>query len=74
MENEGAEGLVGLIIIAVWVLVFIVPAAKVLRRVGFSGWWSILAVVPLVGIIAFWIFAFVRWPIDKAANPLATGR
>jgi hypothetical protein len=59
------ENLVGLIVVTLYVLVLIVPIAKVLRRVGFSGWWSILALVPLAGFIGLWIFAFARWPIDQ---------
>ena len=57
-----------LIVFALYGLVFVIPISKVLRRVGFSGWWSILAVLPLVGIIALWVFAFVRWPIERAAR------
>jgi predicted PurR-regulated permease PerM len=61
------------LILSVWVwalfaLVLVVPVSKVLRRVGFSGWWSVLALVPLVNIIALWAFAFMRWPIEQAAR------
>jgi uncharacterized membrane protein YhaH (DUF805 family) len=59
------EGIATLLVLTLYVLVLIVPAVKVLRRVGFSGWWSILIFVPLVNIIALWIFAFGRWPIDE---------
>jgi hypothetical protein len=48
------------------VVVLVVPFSKLLRRVGFSGWWSILAVVPLVNLAALWVLAFIRWPIDHA--------
>jgi hypothetical protein len=59
------EGIATLLVLTLYVLVLIVPAVKVLPRVGFSGWWSILIFVPLVNIIALWIFAFGRWPIDE---------
>ena len=58
------DALAGLMVIVLYLLIFIVPAAKILARVGFSGWWSLLAVVPLIGLIGVWVFAFVRWPID----------
>ena len=35
---------------------------RILHRTGFSGWWIILMFVPLVNVIMFWIFAFIRWP------------
>lgn len=60
MEDQ----VITLTVLTLYVLVLIVPIAKVLRRVGFSGWWSILALVPVVGFIGLWIFAFIRWPID----------
>jgi hypothetical protein len=59
------DALAGLMVIVLYLLILIVPAAKILTRVGFGGWWSILAVVPLAGLIGVWVFAFVRWPIDN---------
>ncbi len=32
------------------------------RKAGFSGWWVVLAVVPIVGLVLLWTFAFIRWP------------
>jgi len=63
MENQG-EGAFALLMVALYVAAIIVPVAKVLRRVGFSGWWSILALVPLVNFVALWFFAFMKWPRD----------
>jgi len=33
-----------------------------LRKAGFSGWWALLSVLPVVNIVLLWIFAFARWP------------
>jgi hypothetical protein len=33
-----------------------------MQRAGFSPWWSLLALVPGVNVIALWLFAFGRWP------------
>ena len=74
MDDQGYKGLISLIVIALYVLVFVIPIAKVLRRVGFSGWGSILAVVPLLGIIGLWIFAFMRWPLDDKPRAIASER
>jgi uncharacterized membrane protein YhaH (DUF805 family) len=38
-----------------------VPVAKVLHRTGFSRWLSLLILIPLVNIVALWIFAFGAW-------------
>jgi hypothetical protein len=33
-----------------------------MQRAGFSPWLSLLALVPVVNVIALWLFAFGRWP------------
>ena len=50
-------------------VVALVVVAEILGRVGFSGWWSLLAVVPLLNVILLWVFAFTDWPnLPKRAN------
>jgi hypothetical protein len=36
--------------------------------VGIGGAWSLLLIVPVVGMIAYWAFAFMKWPIDDRAE------
>ncbi|MDB5731036.1 MAG: rane protein [Variovorax sp.] len=36
-----------------------IPAA---RKAGFSAWWVVLSLVPLMGIVLLWLFAFAKWP------------
>jgi uncharacterized membrane protein YhaH (DUF805 family) len=44
-------------------LILVVPPVwKILSRVGYSGWWSLLALIPIVNLIALWMFAFGQWP------------
>jgi hypothetical protein len=54
-----------LLSVAAMVLIYGIPAMRVVRRVGFSSWWGLLAAVPLINIIALWVFAFRDWPIEK---------
>jgi len=50
-------------------LLLLVPISKVLSRLGISPWLSILFLVPVVGYVAIWIFAFARWPkVDERAT------
>ena len=35
---------------------------NILAKAGFSRWWFLILWVPLVNIVAIWIFAFKRWP------------
>ena len=53
---------VRLVIVIVVAVVYFVPLVKILNKAGYSGWWSLLVVVPLVNIVMFWVFAFADWP------------
>jgi uncharacterized membrane protein YhaH (DUF805 family) len=39
---------------------------RILNKAGYSGWWSLLMLVPLVNIVMIWVFAFADWPALKA--------
>jgi membrane protein required for beta-lactamase induction len=41
-----------------------IPVAQILRRTGFSRWLALLILIPLVGIVALWIFAFGAWRVE----------
>jgi ATP/ADP translocase len=49
-------------------LIFVIPAVKILRKVGYSGWWVITSLIPIVNIVMFWLFAFARWPLEERAG------
>jgi type II secretory pathway component PulF len=59
-----------------WLIVLIVfavpniPAYWVLRKAGRNGWACLLLMIPLVGVVYLWMFAFGRWPNEpKKASP-----
>jgi len=47
----------------VFVLLYMIPIAMVVKKAGYSGWWCLLALVPFVNVIMLWVFAFASWPI-----------
>jgi hypothetical protein len=54
-------------VMVIFYLVFLyvivgIPAGVILRRVGMSRWWSLLAIIPIANLVGLWIFAFARWP------------
>jgi hypothetical protein len=55
------------LVMLVFVLVIVVfPVWRIISRTGHSGLWSLLMFIPLVNIVALWIFAFAGWPaIDR---------
>ena len=61
--------------ISIWqlIILFILIVAPVLifgpvvKKAGFSRWWSLFMIVPLVNLIMVWVFAFTEWPAEKNA-------
>ncbi len=52
-------------VVALMVVVYGIPAMQIVGRVGFASWWGLLAAIPLVNIVALWVFAFRSWPLDE---------
>jgi uncharacterized membrane protein YhaH (DUF805 family) len=52
-----------LITILLIALIAIWPTVRILHKAGYSGWWSLIAFVPLVNLVMLYIFAFAAsWP------------
>ncbi len=53
----------GMILPLVAYLVLIVlPVALIVGKAGYSRAWALLAFIPIVNLIALWLFAFAKWP------------
>jgi lipopolysaccharide export LptBFGC system permease protein LptF len=52
----------GMLVLLIFV---IVPIWKIVSKAGYSGAWSLLSVVPVVNLVALWIFAWSRWPLEQ---------
>jgi hypothetical protein len=53
-----------------WIVAVAVPVVKILQRTGHSGWWCIMAFIPLLNLLALWLFAYARWPArDGMVDP-----
>ena len=46
-------------------VVFIVPAWRIASKAGFPGAIALLMLVPLLNVVVLWVFAFIRWPVEK---------
>ena len=67
MMWNGYGGGFGFIWVIVYVVLVVVPIAKILGRIGFNQWWAAVAIVPLVNLILLWVVAFIEWPRDRAS-------
>ena len=48
--------------LVIFIVALTIPIAKILGRLGFSKWWTIVYFIPLLNIVGIWILAYVRWP------------
>lgn len=48
----------------------IVAAVKIVTKAGYSGWWVLIAFIPVVGSIFVLIFAFSTWPVTQEVEML----
>lgn len=53
--------ILALLLIVIPILLF----APIAKKAGYSGWWSLLMIIPLVNLVMIWVFAFVKWPAEK---------
>lgn len=35
---------------------------RIVAKAGFSGWWSLILLVPILNFVMIWLFAFKPWP------------
>ena len=53
---------VTLIFFLLFFVLFLFPTIKILQKAGYSGWWCVLTMVPILNLILLWVFAFAHWP------------
>lgn len=63
-----------IITLALWWCLLGWPGSRILKRIGFSGWWVLLSFVPIANIIGLWILATTQWPRDNARQPTTNVR
>jgi len=46
----------GTVVFGLWMM------ARVAAKAGYSGWWALLTMLPLLNFVMVWVFAFADWP------------
>jgi hypothetical protein len=46
----------------------IYPTGRILQRMGFSPFWSVIALIPFANLVGLWIVAIVSWPYSREVN------
>ena len=59
----------GLVFVFIMLPVVVIPYWKIFSKAGFSGWLSLLILLPLINLIVLYIVAFSEWKtIPKPKN------
>ncbi len=58
------------VIYAGLVVLSIVAAVKIVTKAGYSGWWVLIVLVPIVGAVMVLVFAFSKWPVTREVETL----
>jgi hypothetical protein len=61
---DGFSIWLGLLLLA-WAVAAMVPIALILRRLGYSAWWVVIALISPLNVIGLWVLAFARWPRES---------
>lgn len=61
-DMMAGQYLVQLVILAV----LLIPMSNIVKRAGYSPWFVLLGIIPLVNIVMFLVFAFSKWPRERA--------
>ena len=40
--------------------------SRILTKAGYSGWWALVILVPIVNLVMLWTFALRQWPNLKS--------
>lgn len=57
-------------IAAVFYVVSIWGMVRIVRRSGYSGWWILSGIVPLLNVVMFLLFAFKETPRERELKQL----
>lgn len=49
----------------IMLIVVLLPFWRITQKAGFSGFWSLLLLVPLVNLLFLYFLAFARWPKNQ---------
>lgn len=52
------------LVFALAVAFVLYPVGRILTRMGFSPFLSVLALIPLVNLVMLWVLAFAEWEPD----------
>ncbi|MES2899623.1 MAG: hypothetical protein V4723_07835 [Pseudomonadota bacterium] len=44
---------------------------RILGKAGLPRWWALAGLIPILNVIALWLFAYCDWPARPPAPPIS---
>lgn len=64
---------VGLVVWIAVTVVFFIAYIRIIQKAGYSGWWILVGLVPILNVVMFLVFAFATWPVQRENRALRRG-
>lgn len=61
-STEPTGGLIWMLLMSVLI---VIPLWKICSKAGYSGWWSLLMLVPLANLGLLYFLGFSQWPLQR---------
>lgn len=56
------------LLIVIFSLVMLYPYIRIIQKAGYSGWWFLTALVPVLNLAMLWVFALSTWPVERVGR------
>ncbi|MDY0874388.1 DUF805 domain-containing protein [Dongia rigui] len=57
------------LLIILFSLAMLYPYVRIVQKAGYSGWWVLTGLVPVLNFIMLWVFALSTWPVERGGRP-----
>jgi uncharacterized membrane protein YhaH (DUF805 family) len=65
MEPGASFSIWHFLIALIFSLVMLYPYVRIIQKAGYSGWWFLVALVPILNLVMLWVFALSTWPVER---------
>lgn len=64
-DGMGPHGGGPIVMLLIYAALIVPPFWQIFTKAGFSPWWSLLMVIPLVNLVTLWVLGFATWPAQS---------
>ena len=68
-----AFGTAALVVYVAVAVIFFIAYVRIIQKAGYSGWWILVGLVPILNVVMVLVFAFSRWPVLRERDALRAG-